>query len=144
MADLELVNRLLQADHLAFVAVARPDGTVHGSLVSAGVLEHPVSGEPSVGVVVGGGSHKLRLFHDRGRATALIKDGFRWVSVEGPVHFIGPDDPHPAAPPVADVIRSVFTVAGGTHDNWDEFDRVMAAERRCAVFISVDRIQTNG
>jgi hypothetical protein len=34
----------------------------------------------------------------------------------------------------------VFAAAGGTHDNWDEFDRVMAAEQRVAVLVTPERI----
>jgi len=37
----------------------------------------------------------------------------------------------------------VFVAAGGTHDDWDEYDRVMAAERRTAVFVHADRISGN-
>ena len=33
------------------------------------------------------------------------------------------------------LLRDVFTAAGGVHEDWDEYDRVMAAERRAAVFI---------
>jgi len=38
----------------------------------------------------------------------------------------------------------VFTSAGGTHDDWDEYDRVMAAEGRVAVFVQPERIVSNG
>ena len=38
------------------------------------------------------------------------------------------------------LIRDVFISAGGTHQDWDEYDRVMAAERRAAVFIHPTRI----
>jgi hypothetical protein len=41
-------------------------------------------------------------------------------------------------------LRAVFTAAGGTHDDWDEYDRVMAAERRTAVLIEPARITSNG
>jgi len=48
-------------------------------------------------------------------------------------------------PPVAlpGLLRHVFVAAGGTHDDWDEYDRVMAAERRTAVFVHADRISGN-
>jgi hypothetical protein len=38
----------------------------------------------------------------------------------------------------------VFTAAGGTHDDWAEYDRAMAAERRTAVFVEPARISGNG
>jgi hypothetical protein len=34
----------------------------------------------------------------------------------------------------------VFVAAGGTHDDWDEYDRVMAEERRAAVLVTPTRI----
>jgi hypothetical protein len=40
-------------------------------------------------------------------------------------------------------LRDVFTAAGGSHEDWAEFDRVVAAERRTAVFIAMDRVYSN-
>ena len=34
--------------------------------------------------------------------------------------------------------------AGGTHDDWDEYDRVMAEQRRTAVFVEPTRVYGNG
>ena len=41
------------------------------------------------------------------------------------------------------LLREVFTAAGGTHDDWDAYDRAMAEERRTAVFVRVSRIYSN-
>lgn len=54
---------------------------------------------------------------------------------------------HPAgfdAAQVPQLLRDVFTAAGGTHDDWDEYDRVMAEERRLAVLVDPIRISSNG
>jgi hypothetical protein len=50
----------------------------------------------------------------------------------------GPDDELPglASEQVPQLLRDVFTAAGGTHDDWDEYDRTMAAERRTAVLVT--------
>jgi hypothetical protein len=40
-------------------------------------------------------------------------------------------------------LRSIFEAAGGTHDDWDTFDRVMAEERRTAVLITPQRTYSN-
>ncbi len=48
----------------------------------------------------------------------------------------------PAAVP--GLLRAVFRSAGGTHDDWDEYDRVMAAEGRLAVLVTPARIVSNG
>ena len=144
MADLDLVQKLAAADHhLAVLAVARADGSVQASVVSAGVIDDPVDGIPGVGAVVAGGARKLQLLRDAGMATFVFKSGFEWVAVSGPVRLIGPDDGTAFGFDVPELIRSVFRAAGGSHDDWDEFDRVMAAERRCAVFLPAERISTN-
>ena len=60
MIDITKFAGLVSRDHgLAVIALALPDGTAHVSVVSAGVLSHPVTGIPAVGVVAGGGSRKL-------------------------------------------------------------------------------------
>ncbi|MDH5291862.1 MAG: hypothetical protein OEY41_17845, partial [Acidimicrobiia bacterium] len=46
----------------------------------------------------------------------------------------------PAGQELGPLLRAVFAAAGGTHDDWDEFDRVMAAENRIAVFVIPERI----
>jgi hypothetical protein len=146
-ADLHLVRRLAAADKgLAIVSTTRPDGTVHSSLVNAGVFDHPVTKEPTVAFVARGGARKLRLMAASGRANAVFRAGWEWVSVEGPVDILGPDHPRSGFPPeqIPQLLRDIFTAAGGAHDNWDEYDRVMAEERRTAVFISPARITTNG
>ncbi len=144
MADLADVNRLAAADHhLAVFTLARADGTVHGSVVSAGVMDDPVDASPGVAAVLGGGSRKLELLRSRGRATLVFKAGFDWVAVSGPVRLVGPDDGTDLGLDVPATIRSVFTAAGGTHEDWAEFDRVMAADRRCAIFVRADAISSN-
>jgi PPOX class probable F420-dependent enzyme len=133
---------------LAVVATTRPDGSVHASLVNAGVLDDPptAAGEgPVIALVVQGGARKLELFRHSGRAAATFHQGWQWVNVEGPVRIAGPDDPLPGFEPsqLPSLLRSVFRAAGGTHDDWDEYDRAMVAERRAAVFIQPARVLTN-
>lgn len=146
-ADLELVRRLAGADKgLAVVSTTRADGTVHSSLVNAGVFDHPLTKEPSVALVARGSAYKLRLLATAGRANAVFRAGWEWVSVEGPVDILGPGHPRPDFPAeqLPQLLRDIFTAAGGTHDDWAEYDRVMAEERRTAVFIVPERITTNG
>ena len=144
--DLDLVRQLAAADQgLAVVSTTRPDGTVHSSVVNAGVFDHPLTKEPTVALVAQGSAYKLRLFTAAGRANAVFRSGWQWVSVEGPVDMIGPDHRAAGFPPteLPQLLRDIFTAAGGTHDNWAEYDRVMAEERRTAVFITPARITTN-
>lgn len=147
MADLDFVRKLALAEYgLATIAVARADATVHASVVNAGVVDDPVSGRPSVGFVARGGTRKLDLLRVRRNATITFRRGWEWVSVQGPARLVGPDDPDPDFDPAGlpELLRDVFLAATGTHDDWAEYDRVMAAERRCAVFVETARIIGNG
>jgi PPOX class probable F420-dependent enzyme len=147
MADLDLVRRLGAADHwLAVVATTRADGSVHASLVNAGILDDPVTGRPVVGLVAAGGTRKLTHMRRSSRATVVWRSGWEWVAVEGPVRIAGPDDPLDGVSPesVPSLLRAVFRGAGGTHEDWDEYDRVMAAQRRAAVLVEPARITSNG
>jgi hypothetical protein len=145
MADLELARRLAAADHgLAIVATARPDGTVHTSLVNAGVLDDARFGGSVVAFVVRGDAKKLTFFRATGRGNVVWRAGWEWVAVEGRVEIAGPDDTSVvAAGDIPQLLRDVFVAAGGTHDNWDEYDRVMANERRTAVIVHPERIVSN-
>ena len=145
--DLDLVRRLAAADHgLAVVATTRRDGSVHASVVNAGVLDDPVSDRPVVGFVAAGSATKLGLLRRSGRATLVFRAGWEWVAVEGPVRLVGPDDVPPgfAVDRLPQLLRDVFTAAGGTHEDWAEYDRTMVAERRTAVLIDPARITSNG
>jgi PPOX class probable F420-dependent enzyme len=146
-ADLDFVRRLVAPEHgLAVVATTRADGSVHTSVVNAGVLDHPLSDEPVVGFVARGTATKVALIRRTGRASVTFRAGWEWAAVEGPAQLIGPDDPVEGLPPdrVAGLLRDVFSAAGGTHDDWREYDRVMVAERRLAILVTPSRISGNG
>ena len=52
MTDLADFAALVAADHgLAVVSALRPDSTISSSVVNAGVLRHPVTGEQVVAFV---------------------------------------------------------------------------------------------
>ena len=140
---LESLRRLAAAESgLAVVSTTRRDGSVQSSVVNAGVLAHPAGGEEVVGLVVRGGALKLRLLRRRPRATVVFRSGWEWAAAEGPVDLAGPDDPFPGldSDAVRRLLRDVFTAAGGTHDDWDTYDRVMAEERRTAVLVHPERV----
>lgn len=141
--DLADVQPLVgQEGGLAVVATTRAQGSVQASVVNAGILSHPVSGRPVVGFVTAGGSVKQRLLRARPACALTFRRGWRWATVEGEAELIGPDDPAEGvdAERVRRLLREVFSAAGGTHEDWDEYDRVMAAQRRAAVLIAPGRI----
>ena len=123
----------------------RRDGEPSTSVVNAGVLDSPVTGEPVVGFVAQGGSAKLANLRRHPRATLVFRAGWDWVAVAGPVDLAGPDDALSGldAGDVPRLLRDVFHAAGGRHDDLEEYDRVMAAERRAAVLVRPERFTTN-
>ncbi len=131
---------------LAVISTVRADGTVQASLVNVGLLPHPADGRPSLGFTTYG---KVKLANLRARPQLAItfRNGWQWATVEGHAELAGPDD---TAPWLADhdqlrlLLREVFIAAGGSHDNWDEYDRVMAKERRAVVLIEPTRVYSNG
>lgn len=144
-AELTAVEEIAAGDHhLAVVSTTRPDGSVQSSVVNAGIVPHPVSGDPVVGFVTYGRT-KLANLRRRPRATVVFRAGWRWVAVEGRSELAGPDDPMAGTDPrtLPSLLRSVFRAAGGEHDDWDEYDRVMAAQRRAAVLVRPERIYSN-
>lgn len=146
MADLTDFAALVGGEHgLAVVSTLRGDGTVHSSVVNAGVLDHPLTGRPAVGFVVRGSTRKLVNLRARPLATVVLRVGWQWAAVDGPAQVIGPDDPAPGFDPAAlpGLLRAVFTAAGGVHDDWDAYDAVMAAERRAAVLVAPRRVYPN-
>ncbi len=146
MADLEKFAALVGGDHgLAVVSAARPDGTVASSVVNAGVLAHPLTGQPCVGLVARGDARKLGYLRASGRATVVLRAGWQWAAAEGPAQLAGPGDPLGGidAERLRLLLREIFTAAGGTHDDWEAYDRAMASERRTAVLITPDRVYSN-
>jgi hypothetical protein len=146
VTDLSHFSRLVPPEHgLVSVSLLRRDQSIQSTVVNAGVLEHPLTGVPVVGFVVRGGTRKLDYLRERPRATVTIRAGWDWATAEGGVELAGPDDPLPGidADRLRRLLREIFTAAGGTHDDWDTYDQVMAAERRAAVLVSPDRVYSN-
>lgn len=129
---------------LVVVSTVRPDGSVQASLVNAGVLPHPATGAQTLAFVTYG-RVKLANLREHPQLAITFRSGWQWATVEGDAELAGPDDPQPWLDDdrLRVLRREIFTAAGGTHDNWPEYDRVMAEQRRTAVLIRPDRIYGN-
>jgi PPOX class probable F420-dependent enzyme len=129
---------------LAVVSTLRADSTIQSSVVNAGVLPHPATGRPMLAFVTYG-PVKLANLRARPQVTVTFRNGWQWATVEGHAELAGPDDPRPwlDAERLRLLRREVFTAAGGEHDDWAEYDRVMAEQRRAAVLIEPDRVYSN-
>ena len=147
MTSLDEAVALARADRgLAVVSTVRADNTIQASLVNAGIVPHPATGE-SVLAFVTYGRVKLANLRVRPAVTLTFRDGWQWASVEGRAELAGPDD-QPTWLTSADqlrlLLREVFTACGGTHDNWDDYDRTMVEQGRVAVLVAPTRVYSNG
>jgi PPOX class probable F420-dependent enzyme len=129
---------------LAIVSTLRADHTIQSSLVNTGIVSHPATGEPVLAFVTYG-KVKLANLRARPQVTTAFRKGWQWSTVEGRAELAGPDDPRPWLDPerLRLLLREIFTAAGGSHDDWAEYDRVMAEQRRTAVLIAPTRVYTN-
>jgi PPOX class probable F420-dependent enzyme len=130
---------------LAIVSTLRADATIQSSLVNAGVLEHPDTQESVLGFVTYG-RVKITNLRSRPQVTTTFKNGWQWATVEGIAELAGPEDPQPwlDSERLRLLLREVFAAAGGSHDDWDEYDRVMAEQKRTAVLVRPTRVYSNG
>jgi PPOX class probable F420-dependent enzyme len=131
---------------LCVVSTVRADGTVQASIVNSGVLNHPSTGDATLAFVTYG-PVKLANLRVRPQIAVTFRNGWQWATVEGRAELVGPHDPQPwLADPNALrlLLRDVFTAAGGTHDDWAEYDRTMAEQGRTVVFVAPTRVYSNG
>ncbi len=141
----EAVSLSRDESGLTVVSTLRADGTIQASLVNAGVLRHPESGDPVLAFVTYG-RVKLANLRARPQLAATFRNGWQWATVEGVAELAGPDDPQPwlTGDRLRLLLREVFTAAGGTHDDWDTYDRTMAEQGRTAVLVAPTRVYSNG
>ena len=143
MADIDDVRRLLADEQgFAVISTTQKDGRVLSSVANCGVIDHPVSGTPTVALVSAGKAARLGHVRRGSAVTITVRRGGSWLAVTGDADIIGPDDPTDGidAEALRMLLRDVFQAAGGSTDDYDEFDRVMAAERRPAIFVAPERI----
>lgn len=141
----EAVDIGAQERYLCAVSTARADGTIQSSVVNAGISPHPVTGEAVLALVTYGRA-KLANLRARPQITVTFRSGGAWAAVEGRAELIGPDDPFPGFDDerLRLLRRAVFAAAGGTHDDWDAYDRAMIETRRAVVLVAATRIYSNG
>ncbi|HJR26699.1 MAG TPA: hypothetical protein VJ804_14575 [Acidimicrobiales bacterium] len=146
MGTVDDIRRLAALDHgLASLGTLRGDGGVHLSLVNAGVIDHPVAGDPVAAFVARPFTRKLSNLRARPNATLQWRAGWAWVAAEGQTEVLGPDEPMDGygLERLPTLLRAIYVAAGGQHEDWAEYDRVMAAEKRVAVLLRPARIYLN-
>jgi PPOX class probable F420-dependent enzyme len=147
MISLDNAVALATADRgLAVVATLRADESIQATLVNAGAIGHPATAEPVLAFVTYG-RVKLANLRQRPQLAVTFRSGWMWATVEGRAELAGPDDPQPwltDRDQLRLLLREVFSAAGGTHDDWGEYDRVMAEQRRTVVLVAPSRVYSNG
>ena len=142
----EAVSLARDDNGLTVVSTLRADHTIQASLVNAGVLPHPETGADVLAFVTYG-RVKLANLRTRPQLAATFRKGWQWATVEGTAELAGPDDAAPwltGPDQLRQLLRDVFTAAGGTHDDWDAYDRTMVEQRRTVVLVAPARVYSNG
>ena len=146
MPDLTNVRAFLAEETgLAVVSTTQANGRVLSSVVNCGVFNHPITGETCVALVAMGAAARVGHVRRGSEVTVAVRRGWNWVGVTGPADLIGPYDTPASmdADGVRILLRDVYTAAGGKHDDWDEYDRAMAEDKRVDIFVSPERILGN-
>ena len=83
-----------------------------------------------MGLVSVGSAARLTRIRRGSEVTIAVRRGWRWLSVTGAADIIRPDDRPEGvdADAVRTLLRDVFRAAGGIHEDFDEYDRVMSEE----------------
>lgn len=146
MTTLREAVALAEAERgVAVVSTLRADATIQSTVVNAGIISHPESGE-AVLAFVSRGKVKQANLRARPQISATFRSGWRYATVEGRAEIAGPDDPRAWLDPerLRLLLREIFVAAGGSHDNWADYDHTMLTERRAAVLIRPTRIYAIG
>ena len=146
MGSIEDVQRFLgQETGLATVSTIQKDGGILSSVVNCGVLPHPTTQKLCVAFVSAGNAARLKHIERGSQVTVAIRREWKWVSVSGKANLFGPEHlPENFDPEQLRILlRDVFISAGGVHDDFEEYDKVMASEKRVVVCVGVEQIRGN-
>ena len=124
----------LEQEHSAVVTTIGRSGLPQATIVRAGPYEGTMA------FVVRGGTVKLANLKRDDRCTVLVAkpDWTRYATVEGRAATHRQDNT--GEEELRLLLRRVFSAAGGTHSDWEEFDRVMREEARAVVLVTRERV----
>ena len=146
MGSVEHVQKFLSLETgLATVSTIQMSGGILSSVVNCGVLPHPITQELCVAFVSAGNAARLKHIERGSQVTVAIRREWKWVSVSGEADLFGPEDLSENFDPeqLRILLRDVFISAGGVHDDFEEYDKVMASDKRVVVCVSIERIRGN-
>jgi PPOX class probable F420-dependent enzyme len=124
----------LESEHSAVVTTIGRSGGAQATIVRAGPYEGQMA------FVVRGDTAKRRNLARNANCTVLTvqPDWRKFATVEGQAEVRGPENTD--SEELRLLLRAVFAAAGGSHSDWDEYDRVMREEGRVAVLLKPERV----
>jgi PPOX class probable F420-dependent enzyme len=126
------VAAMLKQQPYAVVSTIRPSGTIQSTLVNVGIYAD------GVGFTTVEQSRKEYNLRCNPACTITIHHGPYWITVEGKARLYTWDNTDPET--MRRLLQEIYVAAGGTHDDWDTYDRVIREERRAAVVVVPERI----
>jgi PPOX class probable F420-dependent enzyme len=132
MPTLADVAVMLHTQSYAVVSTIRPSGAVQSTLVNVGMYEDGVA------FTTAGRSRKVYNLARHPHCTVTLHRGPAWITIEGMARLYTWE--YTDAETMRCLLRAIYCAAGGTHDDWNTYDRVMRAERRAAVVVVPERI----
>lgn len=132
MPTLDDVAAMLRQQPYAVVSTLRPSGTIQSTLVNVGLYADGIA------FTTVGRSQKERHLRRHPVCTVTIHHGPYWITVEGQARLYTWD--RTDAETMQRLLREIYVAAGGTHDDWATYDRVVRQERRAAVVLPPERI----
>lgn len=132
MPTLDDVTAMLKQQPYAVVSTIRPSGTIQNTLVNVGLYAD------GIGFTTVGKSRKEVHLKLNPACTITIHNGPYWITVEGNARLYTWDNTDSET--MRQILRSLYVIAGGTHDDWETYDRVIRKEQRAAVVVVPERI----
>jgi PPOX class probable F420-dependent enzyme len=132
MPTLDDVAAMLEQQPYAVVSTIRPSGTVQSTLVNVGLYDN------GIGFTTSGRTLKEYNLKRNPACTVTIHHGPYWITAEGRARLYSWDQTDPET--MRRLLRELYVIAGGTHDEWETYDRVVREEQRAAVVMVPERI----
>ena len=131
---MESIRPFLEANHKGVVTTFRRSGAAQMSILASGYYRGAAV------FVVRGDTAKLANLRRDPRCTVLTvrREWSEYAVVEGSAQIHSWDNTDPEALRV--LLREAYRACGGEHPDWDEYDRVMKAEKRAVIMVQPSHV----
>ena len=141
----DLCRFLADETGLATISTVQQDGRVLSSIANCGIIPNPLTGDECVALVSMGTAARLKHVRRGSEVTISVRRGWNWIAATGAADLIGPEDNVESVDPEALrlLLREIYQAAGGTHDDFEEYDAEMLRSRRAAILVAPTRLIGN-